>query len=116
MNRAPTAPEELCHLGTTEAAADQKYAMQAMVISRLLGSQDFILHGKSNDPCIFDLKLAHGFLLPVSTILEDLSCAIIYDAIYNFLADNEDEYIALEGDEPLVFSLLEVQSHAHPFQ
>jgi hypothetical protein len=116
LNRASTSPEEICHLRTTEAAADQKYAMQAVVISRLLRSENFILHCQSNDLCIFDLKLAHGFLLPVSTILEDLLCAIIYDAIYNFLADNEDEYIALEGDEPLVFSLLEVQSHAHPFQ
>ena len=68
LNRASTASEELCHLGTTEAAADQKYAMQPVVISRLLGSHNFILYCKPNDLCIFDLKLAHGSLLPVSTI------------------------------------------------
>src|SRR5210317_338511 len=70
LNRASTATEELCHLGTTEAAADQKNAMQAVVISRLLGSQNFILYCKSNDLCIFNVKLAHGSLLPVSTIPE----------------------------------------------
>ena len=52
--------------------------MQAVVISRLLASQNFILYSKSNDLCIFNLRHAHGSLLAVSTIQEGSLMPIFY--------------------------------------
>ena len=83
LNRPSTAPEELCHLGTTEATADQNYAMQPVVISRLLGSHNFILHCRRmiSESLISSLRMAPSFryLLYQKAVL----CVIIYDAIYN---------------------------------
>jgi hypothetical protein len=54
-----TVPEKLCHLRAAISGAYQKDAMKLMIVSRLIGSQNFLLHRYSHDVRIFDFEFAH---------------------------------------------------------
>jgi hypothetical protein len=58
--------EKLSNLGATEPRANKQNAVKSVIISRVLGSQNLLLHSDLHDLCILNLKLAHrttSFLL-----------------------------------------------------
>jgi hypothetical protein len=68
LNGTPPVAEKLGHLSATKPRAHKKNAVKPVIISRLLGSYDLLLHSNSHNLCIFNLKLAHGttsFLLQI---------------------------------------------------
>jgi hypothetical protein len=58
--------EKVSNLWATEPGANKQDAVKPVIISRLLGSQNLLLHSDSHDLSILNLKLAHrttSFLL-----------------------------------------------------
>jgi hypothetical protein len=60
--------EKFSNLWATEPGANKQNAVKPVIISRLLGSQNLLLHSDSHDLCILNLKSAHrtiSFLLQI---------------------------------------------------
>jgi hypothetical protein len=60
LDGTPPMAEKLGYLSATKPGTHEKNAVKPVIISRLLGSHDLLLHSNSHKPCIFNLKLAHG--------------------------------------------------------
>src|SRR5690606_21761555 len=60
LNGARTVSQEVRYFVTRLACTDQQHAMQAVVVARFFGSDDFLLKSHFHDLGILDLKFAHG--------------------------------------------------------
>jgi len=67
---ARTLAKELRHMVTALSGEHKQNPVEAMVIARLLGTENLLADGNLHDLGIFDFQLAHGFLLSVSSITE----------------------------------------------
>jgi hypothetical protein len=64
LNGATVLPEKLCDRGAAHPATNEKNAMQPVVVTGFLGSQNFILNREPHNSGILNLGLAHGSLPP----------------------------------------------------
>lgn len=63
LDSPSTVAKKLCHVATAQARTYTKNAMQTVIVTRLLGPLDFVLHSQTHDFGIFHLKLSHSSLL-----------------------------------------------------
>ncbi len=78
LDGSGTVPEELRHFVTTFAGTDEQDPVEAMIITRILGPENLLLHSDLDDVRIFDLKLAHRPLLSVRSIAEKETYAQLF--------------------------------------
>ena len=60
LNGTRSMAKKFGYLGTTESGAKKQNAVKPMIIARLFGSQDLLLHSNTHNVSIFNLKLAHN--------------------------------------------------------
>ena len=70
LNCASTVAKKLRNLPTTESLAQQQYPMETMIISRLFGPKNFLLHSALQNLGICNLDPAHNALLFLCNIPE----------------------------------------------
>jgi hypothetical protein len=70
LNGAGTVPEQFSDLIATQSGTHQQDPVQTVIIARILGSHDFILHCELHNLGILDLELTHDLLLSAYSVAE----------------------------------------------